>query len=131
MTSPFLDLAQTTVRVWTRLYTSGLPARLRQSRRAEIESDLFESRSDERHTMSPAVQVMMRLLLGIPDDVQWRLVHATAVNNVVAVIVALTTTMLLLVALWMVDLLKARTLPVPPSPQLVMPAPPMAPRPSV
>ncbi len=70
-----LAVAIACVRLWTRLYTSGLPPVVRNRRRAEIDSDLWEWRTD--HAGEPgapgAVHVLLRLLLGIPDDVAWRM----------------------------------------------------------
>ena len=63
------------VRVWTSLYTIGMPAPLADARRAEIESDLWEfehalDRDDSQ--LPPFVHVLVRLLLGVPDDLLWR-----------------------------------------------------------
>jgi hypothetical protein len=127
--SPLFGAAIATVRAWTRVYTWRLPRALRESRRAEIESDLWESGHDDQSPRS-AMHIVVRLLLGIPDDVEWRIAHASTVNNAVMIIIALTTTLFFVGALWMVDLLKARRLPVPPGPALVAPAAPAAPRPA-
>jgi hypothetical protein len=56
-------------RWWTRVYTAGLPADLREARRAEVESDLWESVSDG----APSRHILARLVLGIVDDVSWSL----------------------------------------------------------
>jgi hypothetical protein len=56
-------------RWWTRLYTVGLPADLREARRAESESDLWESVSDG----APARHILARLALGMTDDLSWSL----------------------------------------------------------
>jgi TonB family protein len=74
MTSMILRAAIAAVRFWTRLYTYGLPPELRDVRREEIASDLWHSARDPdndagRHA---GVQIMSRLLLGIPDDLGWR-----------------------------------------------------------
>ena len=56
-------------RWWTRLYTSTLPDDLRDARRAEVESDLWESLSDgasSRH-------ILARVALGLADDLTWSL----------------------------------------------------------
>ena len=56
-------------RHWTRLYTAGLPADVRDTRRAEVESDLWESLLDatgSRH-------ILARLALGVVDDLTWSL----------------------------------------------------------
>ena len=64
------------VRAWVRLYTRGLAPQLRAARREEIDGDLWEQ------TRETAVlggtpsgvrsQVLLRLLLGMPADVSWR-----------------------------------------------------------
>src|SRR6187549_123012 len=61
-------------RLWTWIYTSGMPAALRDARRAEIESDLWESAhaSDPTGTPTAALHVIVRLFRGIPDDFLWR-----------------------------------------------------------
>ena len=75
MRSPLLRGAATAVRLWTRLYTSRLAAAVRDARRAEIESDLWEHAQDAASGAPArmAVQVLLRLLLGMPDDLVWRL----------------------------------------------------------
>jgi hypothetical protein len=55
------------LRWWTRVYTAGLPPEERERRRAEVESDLWESSRDP----SGSRQVLSRLLLGVADDVGW------------------------------------------------------------
>jgi uncharacterized protein (TIGR03435 family) len=51
---------------------------LREERRAEIESDLWESQHDEAKTdsLDVAAHILFRLLVGIPDDLGWRAEHA-------------------------------------------------------
>jgi hypothetical protein len=60
------------VRLWTRIYTAGLPAESAARRRLEVDSDLWELQSDPHPGMLPAVQVFARLLAGVADDLQWR-----------------------------------------------------------
>lgn len=64
------------VRVWVRLYTSGLPAGLRDERRAEIESDLWEhqshSRLENQRAMGLSMVMLARCLAGVPADLSWR-----------------------------------------------------------
>jgi uncharacterized protein (TIGR03435 family) len=62
------------VRAWTRLYTSRLPPAVRNRRRAEIDSDLWEWLADQASEPpgTGAVRLLLRLLLGMPDDVAWR-----------------------------------------------------------
>jgi hypothetical protein len=56
-------------RWWTRVYTAGLPEDLRESRRAEVESDLWESLADG----APPHHILARTALGLPDDLTWSL----------------------------------------------------------
>ena len=60
------------VRWWTRLYTAGLPAVAREIRLDEIESDLWESTHDPGRSPMGGLQVLGRLVLGMPDDLRWR-----------------------------------------------------------
>ena len=83
MTAELLRLAIAVVRGWTRAYTWGMPALLAESRRAEIESDLWELQHDPdgRRGFAPAVQVFARLMAGAADDLYWRLEHAAIEDN--------------------------------------------------
>ena len=66
-------VAAAIVRAWTRAYTSGLPAHLREARQGEIASDLWESAHDpERSPAAIALQMIARMVIGVPDDVGWR-----------------------------------------------------------
>jgi hypothetical protein len=67
MTASAANLA----RLWTRVYTSGLDPVLREARRAEIESDLWESQQDA----DARAQILPRLVAGILDDILWRVTH--------------------------------------------------------
>ena len=77
--SPALRAALGIVRAWTRLYTACIEPGLRDARRAEIESDLWECHEDARRRgatpMLIAVHMLLRLLLGIRDDLMWRAEH--------------------------------------------------------
>ena len=72
-----LQLAIAVVRAWTSLYTWRMSATLREERRAEIESDVWEFQHDRRisGSLEVAAQMLLRLLLGMPDDLGWRLEH--------------------------------------------------------
>lgn len=74
--SPLTRAACELVRLWTRLHTAGLPVLARQIRLEEIESDLWDSTHDPRQPLR-AHQVLARLLLGIPDDLQWRVARTS------------------------------------------------------
>lgn len=72
-----MTLAIALTRSWVRLYTLGLPAALRDARRAEIESDLWEQgydgESNGHDPQETGLQVLFRLLAGLPADLAWRL----------------------------------------------------------
>ena len=61
------ETAARLLRWWTRVYTATLPPAERDRRRAEVESDLWESSRDPVASR----QVLSRLLLGVADDVGW------------------------------------------------------------
>jgi hypothetical protein len=77
--TPTLAGALGLVRGWTRLYTSRMAPALRDARRAEIESDLWEFHEDARRRGATptgiAVHMLLRLLLGIRHDLLWRAEH--------------------------------------------------------
>ncbi len=64
-------------RNWTDLYTWRLPHDLRDDRRAEIESDLWEHQSFAHlqgiDATSTAFEILLRFVFGIPADCLWRL----------------------------------------------------------
>jgi uncharacterized protein (TIGR03435 family) len=72
--SLWLRAAIACVRAWTRLYTSGLPPAVRNRRRAEIDSDLWEWCADQASGRRGAevVHLLLRSVCGMPDDVAWR-----------------------------------------------------------
>lgn len=82
MNSLVMLLAVQCVRAWTWLYTWRMPPALRETRRAEIESDLWEFRSDAAgdDLLGSALHMLLRLLIGMPDDVGWRVEHASSRN---------------------------------------------------
>jgi len=63
-------------RAWVRLYTARLPVTLRDSRRAEVETDLWEHQHDHRASRTPpritATEILLRTCLGAVDDLAWR-----------------------------------------------------------
>jgi hypothetical protein len=130
MTPLPLHIACALVRGWTRFYTCGLSADVRDARRAEIASDLWECQQDltSRHGVQEALQVLGRLLLGVPDDVAWGLMR---VPNGRAVMLSLATLIVVVVAWLYLQVLGPQTLPAPrPLPQqLANSAPPPPPPP--
>lgn len=69
-------LACALVMLWARAYTVGLPARLREIRLRELESDLWESTHDPQRPAATS-DVLGRWLTGLVDDLRWRWAHAT------------------------------------------------------
>lgn len=72
-----LGLAISLTRAWTATYTRGLPRDVRAERREEIDCDLWEhQRLAElgRETVTgTATHIMLRLILGAPEDILWRI----------------------------------------------------------
>jgi len=72
-------------RSWVALYTLRLPREIRESRRSEIDSDLWEQqwlaarRGDP--ALGTAIEVLSRMLLGIFDDLIWRLEAGVSVTK--------------------------------------------------
>jgi hypothetical protein len=110
--------AATLVRLWTRLYTRGLPPQLLAARRAEIESDLWESAHDPRAPRGTRAAVLMcaRLTLGMPSDLLWRAAHTSPLTRR-ALAVGLTTTAAasVLAMLWVYQQVRPNA-PLPPPP---------------
>lgn len=63
-------------RSWVVLYTRGMPAELREARRREIDSDLWEQQWLAARRGDPvfgtAIEVLARMLLGVISDITWR-----------------------------------------------------------
>ena len=99
-----LRIPDALVRAWTRLYTWRLTPDVRDARRAEIDSDLWEFQQDhdERRGLTSAMHVFVRLMMGIPDDLGWRAEHAdigySQLRRTLAV--SATAAALVLAALW-------------------------------
>jgi hypothetical protein len=96
MNSQLLAVVSNLVRAWTRVYTWGMRTELRDARRIEIESDLWES---QHHSVGDgsALQILLRLLLGIPADLSWRAEHVVAAAKPMHAKIALATAVGLLV----------------------------------
>jgi hypothetical protein len=71
-----LQLGSALARAWIRLYTLGLPRELRDARGEEIAADMLEQERDGRDSgASPAataVNILLRAVLGVADDLSWR-----------------------------------------------------------
>jgi hypothetical protein len=68
-------IAASVARTWVHLYTSRMPTELRVTRRAEIDSDLWDHAKDAREDGVPplvtALEILLRTGLGILDDLSW------------------------------------------------------------
>jgi hypothetical protein len=75
--SAFDNLAASAIRGWVTAYTAGLPRSVRDDRRAEMESDVWEHRFNMGSNAAGASvrhwDVLGRCLRGVPADVLWRL----------------------------------------------------------
>jgi len=76
MNSRVLSIVTSLVGAWTAIYTTGMPRTLRETRRNEIASDLWECCANVarggQSVRHAAAEVLARLFLGIPDDIFWR-----------------------------------------------------------
>jgi hypothetical protein len=128
-----LGLANALVRAWTRAYTWRMEPAIRDTRRAEIDSELWEFQHDPERGSYPTAHVLARLLIGIPDDLTWRAEHASARTPMRARLrfVAWTVaTIVVVAALWILPLMSTATLPpLPDKPRVTMKAPPPPPPP--
>src|SRR5436309_3503637 len=118
------------VRIWTHLYTFALPSEIRDRRRAEIESDVWESEHDPD---VPHHAIVLRLLRGMPADLLWRLEVTPSRQHARAAVGALAGAGVLALALWAlvrqpVPLPAPPRRPVPISLRLMPPPPPPPPR---
>jgi hypothetical protein len=119
-------------RAWTRLYTSALDSALRDERRAEIESDLWESHEDARRSGrsadSVALHIVGRVVRGVPQDVLWCIEHRRPVAKPVLQVAVVTGAALVLMMFWVMSAFDSSPLP-PPSPSMVFIAAPPPPPP--
>ena len=122
------------VRLWTRIYTWRLPPALRDARREEIESDLWQSEHDP--DTGSHLFALTRLVLGVPDDLGWRLEQEGTMSRFMKLRIAIAAVMALGLALWVVfaaTLSQVSPPDAPPSPVSAgigyLPAPPPPPPP--
>ena len=129
--TPGQRLATVIVRGWTRTYTWRLPSPVRDARRAEIDSDLWEFEHDPERARgaAPTLHIVARLALGIPDDLSWRAANASAPARPARVIALTAATALIVAAFWVYDLAQPQSLPLPPSRMAFVAAPPPPPPP--
>ena len=135
MSAPLTVLAVAFVRTWTWIYTRGTPAFVRDGRRQEIESDLWEHQRDLAGESDARVagHILLRLLAGLADDLQWRVEHRAEMSPLRArALVAATTAFVLLGAAWAystAQLLNEQPPPIAPLMSFVAAPPPPPPPP--
>jgi hypothetical protein len=140
VTSRSVDAATVLVRGWTRLYTWQMTAEEGEARRAEIESDLWEARHDpgSGRTFTLALEMLIRLIAGMPADLSWRIDHIGFRGVRVQRTIALTATIAIALAVWWLSAARqmAALPPLPASivslverPVLLLPPPPPPPPP--
>jgi len=118
MNSLSMRLAVRSVRWWTRCYTVGMLPEFRETRRAEIESDLWECQSaaSEDLRLGASLQVLLRLLIGIPDDIGWRVEHAALAETIhqetIVRIARVAGAALFMIAVWVIHADAVRPRPV-------------------
>jgi hypothetical protein len=125
------ELAAGFCRLWTAIYTCGLPAKLRAARRAEIDSDLWELQSDAGRSGYVAASILVRLVLGLPNDLLWRMEFAdrrARMRQSIAVAAGAAVALALMV-LWNGFMLLNQELPEPASPAMQFIAAPRPPPP--
>ncbi len=109
-----MNVAKACVRVWTWLYTQGLPADERSARRDEIESDLWEFQCDVagENSLVSTFHLLLRLLIGMPDDLGWRMEQASVIGTLTQRGVVLSGraagAALFICAVWVIDLDSSR-----------------------
>ena len=102
--------------------TPGACRGLRESRRAEIESDLWESQCDAdwNHSSGTALYIVLRLLIGIPDDLGWRVEQEAIAGRLTQASIVLSARVagaaLFICALWVIDADASRKRPIPARP---------------
>lgn len=76
MTGWLERIAPALTQAWVGWYTNGLPGEIRAVRRAEVDSDLHDHQRDAQDggegRLSIALEIVRRLVLGVPDDLGWR-----------------------------------------------------------
>src|SRR5215831_19195819 len=105
-----LRLAVALVRLWTRVFTLGMPGTVREWRRREIESDLWEQAHDRQLS---AGQLIARLLRGLPADILWRIEEEVMYSKAVVVLATAAGIVLGASAMWLRDTMRVDWLPTP------------------
>jgi hypothetical protein len=82
MTGPGPSPLARAVERWVAIYTRSLPTAVRDARRAELRSDLFEhlrqAAGDGHGRLRRPLQVLGRVVRGMPDDLAWRFAQQAA-----------------------------------------------------
>lgn len=74
--SRLLETSVAVTRGWCNAYTRGLAPEERETRRSEIESDLWEhqraGRAAGQHPADVGFDILVRFIAGVPADIAWR-----------------------------------------------------------
>src|ERR1700730_10541459 len=117
MNSRLRRLAANCVRGWTWLYTWRMPPAFRETRRAEIESDLWEFQCDAAGDprLDSPLHILLRFLIGIPDDIGWRVeqtpIAETLTQGSMALSARVAGAALFICAFWVIDADASRKCP--------------------
>jgi hypothetical protein len=114
VTGRLLQVAKALVRCWTAVYTWRMPPELRDARRAEIDSDLWECQQEGPSNASLPLQIVARLVLGMPDDLGWRSEYRRPPLRAAQVTWALAAAITGAAVFTVIWLGRAQSLPVPP-----------------
>ena len=80
-----LPIALALVRGWVYLYTLGLPTKLKERRRLELCSDVWEQQNAQKDdgyaNEAIALRLFIRVVLGVPSDLSWRLQHVDSTTR--------------------------------------------------
>ena len=115
MTAIFLRACAATVQVWTRVYTAGLAPEIRDARRDEIACDLWHGmrEAEDGAAWLPGLQMLLRLALGVPDDLGWRVEHQRDDRARIGRRMAVALTLMLLAIAWGLERVSLPPLPAP------------------
>jgi hypothetical protein len=95
-----LRLATALVRAWTSIYTWRLEPSVRDARRAEIESDLWEQIEGAEGRRTRSFEIVSRLVLGMPDDLRWMIEQRRPSRAAARLIVLLATASVVMLSIW-------------------------------
>jgi TonB family protein len=108
-------VAAVIVRLWTRIYTAGLPEDVRNRRREEIASDLWEAAHapDRGGRLPPSLVMLIRLAAGTAQDLSWRIEKEASMTRQGLSVILLGPLAAAVVVVWATVALRPPVLPEP------------------